>query len=641
MSDALTQPDEIALSNLDYSLKAVNWFIGCFGYAPWKGTAYWNQQSARYVDGSTTQDMKAQIREEMLASNEGLQALAARPRFAGAVLSATDPDTLDKINFDTAFGDAKNKVLAEAVIAMGLKSKPTREIDPNKNINPQVALKLALALPPEVLNDKTPGARTRGLGARACQSLWLTESFDGIVTLMEHGVDASLAAPGLPGQPGGRGLYSGFVQPIEHVAQKCLRDVDRLDRGVTFDNKFDQTQAEGARKVLGQLAKDKNKAITLVDWKEVTRSELVTTIKDKPGTIWGFEDIRLPFVQAAHEAETDPAPIRMMELWDAVAPALEAKAYRALLAKPKEEIKKLVERGVKAIRNGAEDPNYFKKIKYQDIKKDLNKFIENFEKDATAFLESWVGELPKGELDGDAAGIGYAPFMAGFACKAGLWWAKKEKKPVYYCLDGIKMEEITNYKEAKNKAIEAALTKEGPAHWEVVTFVEVREILKNWEELKTTVVFVRKGAIVPTVDVEKEVQGWIRAMEESKKRAGRTPAPGRQTFAAVLNGLHPDLMAKLPAGKEGDQDARDLAKKSSYLLNIAKMRKEVTLKYIMSRCQKLVQYKLLSEALPDAARSFATANPDQVDEAAKALRAQINLCNAKFQGPLVAALLAA
>ena len=57
----------------------------------------------------------------------------------------------------------------------------------------------------------------------------------------------------------------------------------------------------------------------------------------------------------------------------------------------------------------------------------------------------------------DVAGIQSDKLMGGLACKAGLWWAKSRGKPVYYCLDGINMDDVTNYKKVKNKAIEVFL----------------------------------------------------------------------------------------------------------------------------------------------------------------------------------------
>ena len=44
---------------------------------------------------------------------------------------------------------------------------------------------------------------------------------------------------------------------------------------------------------------------------------MITEFKENPGTIWGFEDIRLPFVQAAHATAHGLQPLRMMELWQA------------------------------------------------------------------------------------------------------------------------------------------------------------------------------------------------------------------------------------------------------------------------------------------------------------------------------------
>src|SRR5262249_42535273 len=156
-----------------------------------------------------------------------------------------------------------------------------------------------------------------------------------------------------------------------------------------------------------------------------------------PGTIWGFEDIRMPFVQAAHETAKGDQPLRMMELWKAVEESLSVKGYGKLLDNPEEAADEYAEYGASLL-----DKNTSKT------------YIENFKKDAKAYLLEFAAQMPKGtfardKLEGrgkkrvsEAAGIIPGKFMGGLACKAGLWWAKKEKKPVYYCLDGVDMDDV-------------------------------------------------------------------------------------------------------------------------------------------------------------------------------------------------------
>jgi hypothetical protein len=59
-------------------------------------------------------EIKEQIRQQLLDTDEGRQALASKSRFAG-VLSAADPASLKDIDLQAAFGKAKDDVLAEAL----------------------------------------------------------------------------------------------------------------------------------------------------------------------------------------------------------------------------------------------------------------------------------------------------------------------------------------------------------------------------------------------------------------------------------------------------------------------------------------------------------------------------------------------
>jgi hypothetical protein len=289
----------------------------------------------------------------------------------------------------------------------------------------------------------------------------------------------------------------------------------------------------------------------------------------------------------------------------------------------------------------------------------LEKYIENFKRDATAFLTEWAVQMPKGSfarpggkdgkgkdvLASEVAGIVPSKFVGGLACKAGLWWAKKEKKPVYYCLDGIDMEDVVNYKKVKNKAIEDFIAKGGKeagadGHDEVITMVELREILKNWDELKGTVKFVRKGKMVTGDELNKDVAEWQEKMKKANKEAGRAPAPPRAKFASELNAIDPGLMAKLDVFEGGDMDARDIVKKSGYLVKVAKTRPEIVLKYIMSRCEVLTRYGLLSAGLAEAAAKILSARRgDDTRASSQRLLNEIHLCNVKFQAPLEAALI--
>jgi hypothetical protein len=175
-------------------------------------------------------------------------------------------------------------------------------------------------------------------------------------------------------------------------------------------------------------------------------------------------------VQAAHETPDGAQPLRMMELWEAIELSLTPDNYARLLDEPAKVADELIDLGVKKIQEGLTSSAFEKKQKYGDIKTRQDTYIDNFKRDAKTFLIEFAAQIPKGTfanptLDdtgkprkdapvSEVAGIMSGKFMGGVACKAGLWWAKNENKPVYYCLDGINMDDVTSYKKVKNKAIE-------------------------------------------------------------------------------------------------------------------------------------------------------------------------------------------
>ena len=626
----------------------------------------------------------SELRQEMLKSQEGREVL-------GKILSSMDPASLKEIypksgeekalDFDRAFGSAKNGVLAEALVA----SLPDKEKKPPAVLNPELFGVLATNVPPDAWNDETarPGA-LKGLGPRVCAALWQNGAYDQLCELIKHGVDTSLAA-NVGVKVKGPGIYSGFIQPIQHVIQGQLRDIDKLGTDEAKQWPEDRkSKAEGAKKIFRTLEKQK-KAVTLTKWSDVEKSDMIEKFEKNPGTIWGFENIRMPYVQAAHGTKQGAQPLRMMELWEAVTNILSVpSAYNKLIDDPKNAVDEFIDAGVKEIegkieehrqlvKDNKDDPDY----KFADIA-DMKEFIDNFKRDAKAFLLEFAAQMPKGTLvrpsldekgkqrvhqemiDGrpkysnvyllDEAGIVPGKFMGGLACKAGLWWAKKEKKPVYYCLDGINMDDVTNYKKVRNKAIEDFINGGGKqgggkGHEEVITLVELREILKHWDGpdgLEDTVKFVLKGKTLTGDELKNKVKAWQEAMEKANKGAGRTPAPDFNTFANELNKIDPGLIAKL--GKETDakkanMDARDIVKKYGYLVKVAKTRPHIVLKYIMSKCQVLIEYGLISEGLPDACRQLNEAEENWMTVARGRVRNQLYKCHKDFRAPLEAALL--
>jgi len=598
----------------------------------------------------------------VVGTARGKMLLAAKPGLRGAVVAATDPAKLD----DTlrSFGPAENDVAAEVLLAMA-----ERDASGVTVIDPAVFTKLKKRFRAKKWNDN------KGLGPRVCQALWESGNYDQIVELVKHGVDTSLATRISAAEMEDRkkkkkkskdmGVYSGFVQPVEHIVQKNLRDVGLLDSDpgkLTGDRK---RQAEGAKKILkaveDQAAKDKKDTKIVTKWSDVTGSEMINAFKTNPGTIWGFEDIRLPFVQAAHGVDSVPAqPLRMMELWETVEPCLDS--YADLLKDPSGTADRFVAAGVKTIEAGVKSGS----PKYAEIAKNKDEYIKKFEVQAKAFLIEFSKQMPKTSLVANAArdpargpmplsdiaGIQPGKFKGAMACKAGLWWAKEDKKPVYYCLDGINMDDVANYKVVKNKAIQdfiaagGATTPGNKGHDEVITMVEMREVLKNWDDLQGTVKFVLKGEILTGDKLQRKMTKWQQKLKDGNLRAGPTPAPPRKAFAKDLDAIDPGLMPELDKQlTDPDMDARDIVKKFRYLQNVSKTRPQILLQYIMSRCQVLTRYTttspIVAPGLVQAAVQVNALKEDSDVSAVKAeLQKQIGLCHAKLQGPFTDALLA-
>jgi hypothetical protein len=623
-------------------------------------------EKQRVDNARNRQEQREQNRKKLeLGTAEDLRKLKDDPSKGGEVLSAVDPEWLKSVDLDKTFGDAKVAVLREAVLALAKKDM-YKDWDDEKD--PELFSFLAAKVPPETWNDTVTSKQ--GLGPRVIGKLWDNGLYDEICTLIELGVDTTLPARAEPGQKGGA-VYSGFVKPIQHITSACLRDIAAVDADEPPLSGAAESRAKGAKQILAKLG---DKAATLTTWSEVKNSELVKQFEEggKPGTIWGFEEMRLPYVQAAHETGHGGAqPVRMIELWEAVEEALKPDAYNELIDNPDEAVKKLVEKGVEKVKRKMESNDPLHKKKFDDVKKNQDEFIRNFEKDAKEFLLEFAAQMPKGTFTRSAldetgkarndvavsqvAGVLPEKFMGGLACKAGLWWAKKENKPVYYCLDGIKMKDVIDYKKVKNKAIEDFIDnggkKDGAAggHDEVITMVELREVLKHWNELKdkdgnNLVQFVDKGKIVKGEDLKAFVEKWQGEMQTAKAEPHRTKAPPKTQFKNDLKAIDPTLFDALPATPEGDMDARDIVKKTGYLVKVAKTRPEIVLKYIMSKCEVLTRYRLIPDAVPTAAARFANALKDdapdeEIAEKGQQLLAEIEKCNERFKAPLKAALL--
>jgi len=361
------------------------------------------------------------ITEEMLGTKENQEALAAKPEFGGAILSAVDPAWLDNISLDTASAQFKNDVLSEALLAIAKKKSPLKtggELDRKDQFDPTLFSKLAVQVDPDVWNDKA--ARKRGLGPRVCQTLWRNGNYDQICELIRHGVDTSLAARVMGGELGGAGVYSGFVQPVQHIASNHIRDIALLEANDPSLPGYRRGPAQGAKKIL-QALDSKGTAVTLTKWSDVKNSEMIAEFQKNPGTIWGFEDVRIPYVQAAHETAEGLQPLRMMELWEAVMESLPAEAYNDMLDDPASAIDEFVKTGVEKIKDGLVSIDQKKKEKYALIARDSKTFIQNFERDAKAFLTEYAAQMPRGTFARPGKGGNEATQTMRVSFRASSW----------------------------------------------------------------------------------------------------------------------------------------------------------------------------------------------------------------------------
>jgi hypothetical protein len=386
-----------------------------------------------------------------------------------------------------------------------------------------------------LVNVKQLNERGSGRAGRLLNLLWNSKEYVAIKNLIAGGIDILQPATATwPRGPEDEGVYSGFVQPLGHVlaesvwlvylkAQKALPKLPHAHEEQTRDAKIDHI--EEMLKIIGGWQKEQRPFLTT--YADVVNSGLVKAFLTKKGTIWGFENIRMPFVHAVR-ALVDPQPLRMMELWETVKIALAKGEYAKLLADPDTTIDRLIKLGVADFRkNVAEHP--FEFMDYGDIEA----FIAEFQAQCKTFLQALAQptRLPK-FATAAIGGQDYTKHLGSFGCQAGLYWAKKTGKPVYYCIDGVDFKDVTEYKRFKTKAINAHLHDGQKAYTDAITLAELREILRHWDELADTVIFVEKGEILK--DAETKVKGWRADLfkDEGKDAEGRKPkekpAPGTE-----------------------------------------------------------------------------------------------------------------
>ena len=641
--------------------------------------ADWTAVQSEYANPDATAQSRAEICAMMLTETGGQTALLDNPDFTARLLSDATAEVLENSDFFRDMGRQTENIALRALDNLlnkaGLDPSAT-DIDRGKTRDPKVFALIAGKIDTDTWNDshRGLGQPNRGLGARTCANLWNQSGFDEIASLIDIGVDTTMAAQA---QRGEARTYSGFVLPLQHIIQEHLPDIAKL--GTPEASGWDAIKTnriQGAQRVFEALERS-GSASTLTRWEDVQSSELIAEFKANPGTIWGFENIRGPYVLAAHETDQGAQPVRMMEIWEAVEEALQPADYAELIENPNTKIPEVILKGVRKI-----EEQFAKDAKYAPVQDKKDAYIKEFVLAADGFLRSFASEIPRGtfarvakDTEGqvlpkqsnwdpdvpiavsDITGVHNSKFMGGIACKAGLWAAKEQGKPVYYCLDGINMDDVTSYKIVKNKAIEKFLQDGGvmnshDPHKEVITMQEVREVLKNWDDLKGTVKLCVKGKIMQGPELEEKVRHWQEQMEAADQIAGRAPAPSRTQLTAEMNSIDSKLIGRLNkearrSGNEAevDMDARDVVRKSGYLLKIAKANPDAVLKYLMSKCDLLFKYELLSRDLAGVAAQLvqmAMQDPavtrEDLDPVARRLVQQLNQCSKNFRKPLAAAL---
>ncbi|MFI7641493.1 hypothetical protein [Nonomuraea sp. NPDC049400] len=414
--------------------------------------------------------------------------------------------------------------------------------------------------------DEDWNNKTTGIAAQVYNSLWNARDYSRICELINMGVSTARAAilPKATGRGSKEGVWSGYVQPLDHLLSTYLKRVDDYDNGALGAHEKKE-KVEGAKRVLAALSAQKPPGI-LTSYKEVMESELLKAFERLPGTFWGFEDVRLPYVEAARTKPGGMRPLRMMDLWAAVQDTIAPDNYRALLQDPAKTIAECVSNGIAKAEEAfnalaAGEPNPSTEVNYALMLHERQAYLDAFRTQATDFLDFLSKQGPEAKfLTAELTGKDAGKMMGALACKAGLWWARKKGEPIYYCLDGIDLDDVADYKTFKTKLINAGIekrdeiakaggtVKEQHLFYEVITLAEMREILReeNWPYLKGTVKFVKLGKILKGAELG-EIDKVRQRMAESDAQAPLRKTPVRKAFDSYVTelGLEPDLVKDL------------------------------------------------------------------------------------------------
>ncbi|MEV4135194.1 hypothetical protein AB0J72_23845 [Dactylosporangium sp. NPDC049742] len=437
-----------------------------------------------------------------------------------------------------------------------------------------------------------------GLAARAYNMLWHAGDYPEMIRLIDKGVSPRL--PASDGSDSGRnreGVWSGFVQPLEHLLGNYVRLCDPKISATEKMTDDERKKVAGAAKLLEVLGARTDTTI-VTTWKEIKDCQVITGFDKAPGTIWGFEDVRLPYVQAAHESAEGQRPLRMIEIWDAVEKALNARGYPALLANPDKVINDCLKAGVKKLQEGLKE----KPREYYG--RESGAFEAQFQQQARAYLTFLARQTPEAKLAiADLSGKRPDKWMGALGCKAGLWWAAEAKEPIYYVLDGLNERDAIDYKAYKTKKINERMADplKVQAFGEVITLSEVREILNHWDKpdqkMRTYVKFVERGRILEGADLNK-IDGWVKEMKEADattKRIMARTGPSKEALEPKLKGLdttNPNLRA------EDESTLKHVVLQADLVKMAANAHFEL-LSGALDNCKELYKNLLLPEAFRD------------------------------------------
>lgn len=456
--------------------------------------------------------------------------------------------------------------------------------------------------------------RETELAARGFNLLWTAGDYDRICELITGGVDCTLSAKAWDG-PAREGVYTGYIQPLTHVLGRYLKRVSQL-QPPTGPESFEMTKVRGAAQVIQAIRALKLPPAILLDYSEVKKCKVITLFEKEPGTFWGFEDVRLPYVLAARETKQGQRPLRMLDMWDAISPVF--LRYKEFVANPTKVIAEVVAEGIESVRKGVKEG----KREYEGINPD--DYIPAFEAMCKDFLEFFAGRRPYAAYLEAAVRSGKFPgkLLPAYACKVGIHWSARKKLPLYYCLDGLDLADVLSYKKYKIKEINAYLAalgkkdqellSHGPFQ-EVITLAEVREIIRYWEKFSSVTQFVREGNAIDRKEADTMVRLWRDKLEESEAGLVREWGPLTRFNEEIyeLNDNH-----EFWEGIAGTKDRWKCFKEARTIELAASnvVSPTLLLAVLQEDCETLRKYQLLPDGFVSMFESVVKGRPGALDE---------------------------